>query len=116
MMNDIFLMLGLIFVLFNFIKTFYYLRYSAQFDVIKGYFRIPEIILLIPYTITVVNTFLSLDSSLQKTILTILFIASLGLGWIGFHQNQKIAIVLSAIGYMYIFGICLTKNINFMMP
>ncbi len=116
MINDIFLMGGLVFVLFNFIKTFYYLRYSNQFKVVKKYFQTPEIILLIPYTITVINTFLSLNSDLGKIVLAILFIVSISLGWVGFKQNHKIAVVLSAIGYMYVFGICLTKNINFMMP
>lgn len=115
-MEEIVMALGMVFILFSCIKTFYYLKYTSQFRSIKKYFLIPEWLLFFCFLCAVILTIKTSEDWKFQTTVSILTLAGIVTSVAGYQRNNKILVVLSTMVYMYAFGICLTKNLNFMLP
>lgn len=114
-MEEIVMALGMVFILFSCIKALYFLKYTAQFHSIKKYFFIPEWLLFFCFLCAVILTIRSAEDWKIQISLSVLTLAGLSAGTAGYQRRNKILVVLSTMVYMYVFGICLTKNLNFML-
>lgn len=114
-MDHLILIGAFLFLIVRWAKTYLFLQNFSKYDSIKSYFIVPELILFLTFLYHILRSGESIEgpSKIVLLVCTVLgaIASSIGLKW-----RNKIAMVLSIMLFMYVFGITLTKSYNFMMP
>lgn len=114
-MENVLLLCSFAFILVRWSKTFLFIKNYQKYDELKMYFIVPEFILFLTFVYTIFTVGESIEGTPKVVLLATALLGAITSS-IGVRFKNKIAMVLSIMLFMYAFGICLTKNHNFMLP
>ena len=113
--EEIVLIVWIVFILFASIKTFLLIKYFRVFDEVKRYLLLPNVFMSVLFVSTLMLTIKDLSNSQKLIVLAFTLLGGLA-DVLGRKKKNKIFIVSSLLFYMYVVGVCWTKSLNFIVP